>query len=238
MQSGVDPARDAAREAAAWFRSADGQSIRSFFREQGAAGAIVVTESAVLLFFMRLSLAPLGRRLAAVLPARRCARLRLLARDVRRGVLGYLVVMVAMNAGLAAALALSLAAFDVAQPLVWAGAVFALVFIPYLGPLAAVGLLLVVGAARFGPTAAMAAPAAAFLLLHGIEANLISPWFTARKLQTSRVAVLVAVLAGTWAWGVVGGLLAMPLLIAAQLALARTNSSPVLSALLEADLAS
>jgi len=218
--------------AAAWLQAVDGASVRSFFERALADGALVLAEAGVLAFFGLLSLPPVARRVGRLLPPRRCRRLRLLARDLKHGLVGCLGVMLAVNAGLAAALALSLAVLGIAQPLAWAGVVFVLLFVPYLGPLAAAGLLLVAGAARSGAAPAMAAPALVFVCLHGIEANLISPWLTARRLQTNRVAVLLAVLAGTWAWGVIGGLLALPLLLGARLALAHAGQWPVLDALL------
>lgn len=222
-------------EPAGWVHSVDSTRVRAFVRQELIDGAIVVGEASVLSFFALLSLGPAGRRLRCALPIRRCALLRSLAHEARRDLIGYFQVMVAVNAGLGVALALALAALGVPQPLLWGGVVFALLFVPYLGPLAAGGLLLIAGAARFGPTAAMAAPALVFVALHGVEANLISPWLTARRLQTNRVAVLVAVLAGAWAWGVIGGVLAVPLLIGARLALARAGTWPVSRALLAAD---
>ena len=220
-----------------WLQSLDGASVRSFLRQQVVDGSLVLAEAGVLSFFGLLSLRPVGRRVGRALPAWQSARLRVLADDLKGGLVGCLSVMLAVNAGLALALALSLAAFGVPHPLLWAGVVFALLFVPYLGPLASVGLLLVAGAAHFGAAPAMAAPALAFLCLHAIEANLISPWLTARRLQTNRVALLVAVLVGTWAWGVIGGLLALPLLLGARLALSHAAGWPVLHELLAAETA-
>jgi len=221
--------------AAAWLQSIDGESVRSFLRQQLVDASLVLAEAGVLSFFGLLSVRTVDRRLCRVLTASQCARLRSLAAELKRGLLGCLAVMMAVNAGLAVVLALSLALLGVPHAPAWAGVVFALLFVPYLGPLAAVGLLLVAGATRFGATPSMGGPALAFLCLHGIEANLISPWLTARRLQTSRVAVLIAVLAGTWAWGVIGGLLALPLLLGVRLTLARTAGSPVLHELLASE---
>ena len=116
--------------------------------------------------------------------------------------------------------------------MLWAGAAFVLAFVPYLGPLATALLLLVAGAAQFGDSIALPAPALAFLVLHGLEANLMSPWLMGRQLRISRLAVLVTVLVGSWCWGLIGGVLAVPLLVIAQAALRRSPGHRVMKALL------
>jgi predicted PurR-regulated permease PerM len=218
---------------AAWLRERmAGFDAAAVLRAAALDAAWTLAQSAWLLFFALLSLQPAARRLRRVLGPRGALRRLALAHRVRRGVLAYLRVMLTMNAALGVATGLALAALGVASAASWGGIVALLTCVPYLGPLASVGLLAAVGAATFGATPWMAAPPAAFLALHVLEGAFVTPWLTARSLRTERVAVLLAVLAGAWAWGVVGGLLAVPLLIAARAAL-RPARHPVAAVLLD-----
>jgi predicted PurR-regulated permease PerM len=60
----------------------------------------------------------------------------------------------------------------------------------------------------------MLGPPAVFLLLHGLEANFISPMIMGRRLRLSPVFVFLSVMAWGWLWGVAGAFIAVPLLLA------------------------
>ena len=60
---------------------------------------------------------------------------------------------------------------------------------------------------------AMAAPALAFLPLHAVESNLVSPWVAGRQLQPSPLAVFLLVMFCGWLWGIAGAVIAVPMLI-------------------------
>jgi len=190
----------------------------------GAALAYGLLAATLLCFFMLAGQRAMADRVQAALGPRRARRWAAALQDTRSSVLAWLRVMVIVNAGLALATGFALAGLGLAHPLAWAAVVFVLVFVPYLGPLLAAGLLATAGLADFGASWLLLLPAIAFLALHAIEAHLVSPWATAAGVRLDRVALLVAVGAGTWAWGLAGGLLAVPMLIAARAALVHTRA--------------
>ncbi len=172
--------------------------------------------------------------LAALLRAApdRRARIRLLGalRDARRGAGRYLATMGWINLGLAALTGLGLVALGIPHVPAWIAVIFGLLFVPYLGP-AAIALLL--ATARPGASvAAIAVPPLLFLALHAVEAQFVSPWLMGRRLRVGRPALLLSVMAGAWAWGVAGGVLAVPLLIAGQALVARRRGAAFWKALL------
>lgn len=187
----------------------------------------------MLVFFLLLAQRSLLAGLLRALPQRR-ARLRVTTalREARDGVATYLVTMALINLGLGAATGAVLAALGLPGVVVWAGVVFGLLFIPYLGPLA---ITLLLAAAGEGRGAVVLLAPGAFLLLHAIEAHFISPLVVGRRLRLGRPALLTAVLAGSWAWGLTGGVLAVPMLIAARAALRRAGRPSVAVALLAAE---
>jgi predicted PurR-regulated permease PerM len=191
----------------------------------------------MLAFFLLLAQRALFAGLLGALPRRR-ARVHLAAalREARDGVANFFATMALINLGLGVATALVLAAIGLPRVLAWGGVIFLLLFIPYLGPLAIALLLAAAGAGRDG-MAALLAPAA-FLLLHGIEAHFISPLVMGRRLRVGRPALLVAVIAGAWAAGVAGGVLAVPVLIALRAGLRRAPGFGLANVLLAGEPAS
>ena len=55
---------------------------------------------------------------------------------------------------------------------------------------------------------------AAFLVLHGIEANFLSPMIMGHRLRLSPVFVFLSVMVWGWLWGLAGAFIAVPLLLA------------------------
>jgi predicted PurR-regulated permease PerM len=98
-------------------------------------------------------------------------------------------------------------------PLMWGGLVALLNYIPYLGPIAAALLLAVGGLMTFSDPWYALLPAAIFVGMHLVEANVITPLLVGRKLTINPLLILVALSFWGWVWGTTGALLAVPLLI-------------------------
>lgn len=199
-----------------------------------AAESLLTFSSAmVLLFFVLIAQRALRTSWLGAMPnprARRRSRVAL--EQCRREVATYVQVVTVINAGLGMATCAALVALGVSNAVVWGVATFLLAFIPYLGPLAVAVLLLLAGSATFGATLTAALPSVAFIALHAVESNLISPWLMGDRLRVSRVAVLIAVMAGAWVWGLIGGVLAVPLLSGLRAALGCSPRFKIAKALL------
>ena len=55
-------------------------------------------------------------------------------------------------------------------------------------------------------------PAAAYLLIHVIEGEAVTPLLLARRFAINPVLVILAIVFWYWMWGVLGVILAMPML--------------------------
>ena len=197
-------------------------------------GLLTLAAAAIIAFFVLLAQRSLWTAAALALPHRR-SRLRCLGalREARRGAANYVAVMSLMNLALGAATGLVLAMLGLPAPGLWGVVTGLLAFIPYVGPAAITVLLLAAGSSNFTAPWAVAAPMLSFLVLHGLEANFISPWLLGRQLRISRVAILVAVLLGTWTFGLIGGALAIPALLVVRAIVRRTPGHALAKALLE-----
>jgi predicted PurR-regulated permease PerM len=129
----------------------------------------------------------------------------------------YMLTIAAINAIFGLLTAAALWWLGVDNPLLWGGVAAILNFAPFVGPMITVAVLVVVGFARFEmPLAALSVPAA-FLVLHLLEGQLVTPWIVGRRLALDPVMVFLALMLFGWLWGVAGLLLAMPLLNCARI---------------------
>ncbi|MDB5684431.1 MAG: hypothetical protein JWM75_2129 [Sphingomonas bacterium] len=125
----------------------------------------------------------------------------------------YLGTITLINVALGLGLAAALWAFGMPTPLMWGGIATILNYIPYLGPIV-VALLLVLGGLMTYPDVWYAmVPAALFVGIHLVEANVLTPTLVGRRLTINPLLILVALSYWGWVWGTMGALLAVPLLI-------------------------
>lgn len=124
----------------------------------------------------------------------------------------YVLTITLINVGLGFVVAGVLAGLGVNEPLLWGGMAAILNFAPYVG--AAIGMLMLTlaGFAQFAdPAQALLVPAV-FLLIQTIEGQLVTPMILGRSMALDPVVVFLSILLLGWLWGVVGMLMAVPLL--------------------------
>jgi AI-2 transport protein TqsA len=96
---------------------------------------------------------------------------------------------------------------------VWALFFFIMNFVPNVGPIVAAIPPIILAFVQFGLFRAVLT-AIGLLIIEQIISNLIDPRIQGRALQMSPVVVVVNVLFWTWAWGLAGTFLAVPITIA------------------------
>ncbi len=133
--------------------------------------------------------------------------------DVEREVSTYLITVSAINAGLSGAVAIAFKTIGMPTPFLWMLVVFVLNFVPYLGPLTGVALTFLVGIVVFDTIGLALLPPIVYIVLVGIESEVITPLFLSRRLALNSVAILLALTFWAWAWGVVGIVIAVPMLV-------------------------
>jgi len=125
----------------------------------------------------------------------------------------YLGTITIINVGLGALTALILWQLGMDSPVMWGGIVAVANYIPYLGPIVCALLLFVGGLMTFPDVWAAMLPPLAFIGLHVVEANVLTPLVVGHRLTISPLAILVSLSFWAWVWGTTGALLAVPLLI-------------------------
>ena len=125
----------------------------------------------------------------------------------------YLGTITVVNIGMGLVVSFILWQLEMPTPLMWGGIVAVLNYIPYLGPIASAALLALGGLMTFTDPWYALLPALSFIVIHLIEANIITPTVVGRRLTINPLLILLALSFWAWVWGTTGALLAVPLLI-------------------------
>jgi len=119
------------------------------------------------------------------------------------------------------------------EALLWGTVAALLNFAPYVGPLIGVAMMLLMGFVEFRDPLQALLPAAAYLGLHTLEGQLVTPIVLGRQMKLSPLVLILALMVFGWAWGMVGLLLSVPLLVCIKLVLARLEGMQGWARLLE-----
>jgi len=98
-------------------------------------------------------------------------------------------------------------------PIMWGGLAALLNFLPYIGPFVMIALLTLFGLGTADTPLVGLIPAAAYLGLHAVESNMITPSVLGARFTMNPVLILLALSYFSWIWGVTGALLSVPILL-------------------------
>ena len=198
-----------------------------------ALASMIVT--VVLIFVFLVHGDALLRKLVELAPALHLKKdIVIASRSAQHELSTYMITISAINAVFGLLTAAALWWLGVDNALLWGGVAAILNFAPFIGPMVAVAILVVVGFARFPtPLAALAVPGV-FLVLHLIEGQLVTPWIVGRRLALDPIMVFIALMLFGWLWGVAGLLLAMPLLSCIRIIAGRVPAWNALATMLAA----
>ena len=133
--------------------------------------------------------------------------------DIARQIEQFLVIQIATSAIVAVVTGLALWGMGLQQAALWGLLAGIFNSIPYYGPLLVTGGLALVGFLQFGTIGMTLAVAGVSLLITTLEGLLLTPTLMGRAASMNQVAVFVGLLFWSWAWGVWGMLLAVPMMM-------------------------
>ncbi|MCL1634831.1 AI-2E family transporter [Luteimonas sp. SX5] len=183
----------------------------------------------------------LQRNAIALLPTRQRKKLTVdILQSIELEISRYVLTISLINTllGLAVAASLYALGLEVQEALLWGTVAALLNFAPYVGPLIGVGLMLLMGFVTFeglwpdyewSPLA----PAAIYLALHTIEGQIVTPIVLGRRMALSPLVLILALMLFGWLWGIIGLLLAVPLLVCVKIVLGRIEGLEGWAKLLE-----
>ncbi|ALN93343.1 AI-2E family transporter [Lysobacter gummosus] len=243
------PLQDANRAAQNFARAAGGEStakpvqvvkteLNDPYRSLTATPRYVAQVLAVVLltFFFMVFGESLQRNAIALLPNQQKKKLTIdILHSIEREISRYVLTISLINSGLGLALACALYALGVPlqESLLWGTMAAILNFAPFVGPLIGMAVMLLMGFVAFDDPGASLLPAGLYLLLHTIESQVVTPIVLGRRMRLSPLVLMLALMFFGWLWGIVGLLLAVPLLVCVKLLLARIEGMEGWSKLME-----
>ncbi len=237
LQMLAKPVHDANQAAENFARAASGDTSRrpqvmrtadDPYRALTTTPRMVASVLAVVLltFFFMVYGATLQRHAIAMLPRRQQQKLTVgILHSIERSVSRYVLTISIINTivGLLFAGALYLLQLPLADALLWGTVVAILNFAPYVGPLIGMVMMLVVGLTTFDEGIQPLLPAAIYLALHTIEGQFVTPIVLGRQMRLSPLILILALMVFGSLWGIVGLLLAVPMLVCIKLVLAQVQ---------------
>lgn len=136
-----------------------------------------------------------------------------ISRELENHISRYLFSVGLINLGFGIAVGVALHLAGLPNALMWGAAAALANFVPYFGPALAVLAVAVAGLIEFDTLGAALLPAACYFGLHLVETNVVTPLALGHRFTLNPVVIFVAVIFGIWLWGVIGALLAVPLIV-------------------------
>ena len=133
--------------------------------------------------------------------------------DIQREVSRYLLTITVINAALGVAVGAGLHFLGMPDAHVWGVIAAVANFIPYIGSLIGMIMSGLVALVTFDTVGAALLVPAWYFFCTFLEGQFLTPLIVGRRLQINAVVIFVSVAFWAWLWGLVGALLAVPILV-------------------------
>jgi predicted PurR-regulated permease PerM len=191
------------------------------------SGHVVSTIAAVigLLYLFLVSGDTFLRKLVLVTPSLKDKKRAVeIVRNIETDISFYLVMVTAINIATGFIVMATTGVLGIPDPFLWGTLAAVLSFAPYVGEFAIVILLSLAGILTFDNLVqALVAPAIYFVLMMICWQGVV-PFVVGRRMTLSRVAVFIMIIVLGWMWGVIGALVAVPVLASLKIICDRIGS--------------
>jgi len=137
-----------------------------------------------------------------------------IAHEIEGQVSRYLFTITVINCCLGLAVGTTVGLLGLPNPVMWGVMVALLNFVPYLGALTGIICMTLGAVLSFDSLSYALLFPASYFILASLEGNFITPMVMGRSLTLNPVLVLLSLVFWGWMWGIVGVILAVPILAA------------------------
>jgi predicted PurR-regulated permease PerM len=197
-------------------------SIVSVRRDLGLTGALFAGTRSVLdglfttvlvLYFLLVAGNIFLRRIVEILPTFTNKRQAVdISQQIQEDISAYLVTITAMNAAVGVTTAAAMYLCGLGDPLLWGTIAFLLNYIPILGPFFGICIFVLVGMLSFESLWWALLPPVLYFGIHLVEGETLTPMLLARRFTLNPVLIILSLVFWFWMWGVIGAILAVPML--------------------------
>ena len=177
-------------------------------------GLVYLAETIILVFFI-LAFGDAFVRNLVKIPARLRDKIHVvkILQEIKEEVSHYLFTVACINAGLGTATAIAMWLLGMPNAVLWGVMAATFNFVPYLGSAVTLTVLTVVALITFDNLGHALLVPAVFATLAAIEGQIVNPIIVGKRMSLSPLVIVVALMIGAWVWGVIGVLLAVPILV-------------------------
>jgi predicted PurR-regulated permease PerM len=174
------------------------------------AGAVL---SVILLYFLLVYDQAFIAKLVKLLPTLSDKKTAVaIAHDIESQISRYLFTITAINSCLGLAVGTAVGLLGLRNPVMWGVMVAVLNFVPYLGALTGIICMTIGALLSFDNLGYAFIFPAVYLAFGTLEGSFITPWVMGRSLTLNPVIILLSLTFWGWMWGIVGIILAVPIL--------------------------
>lgn len=172
-----------------------------------------ITVMLILLYFLLASGDAFLKKLVRIAPSLR-DKIRVVetARDIQQHVSVYLGTIALINVGVGMVVSLGMYLVGMPNPILWGTLTGVLNFIPYLGVAISIVIVTFASLLTFETIGQVLLPPAIIFAVNVVEGQFMTPIITGRRLALSPVAIFVTLVVLGWMWGIIGVLIAVPVL--------------------------
>jgi predicted PurR-regulated permease PerM len=167
----------------------------------------------VLLYFLLASGDMFLLKLVKILPTLEDKKVAVeIYRQIEKNVSTYLSVVTLIYIGFGCVIGTAMYFFGLPNAPLWGVMAGILAYIPYLGALVGIVTVTIVAILTFDDIYRIIMVPSVYLILDNIQGNLIVPMVLGRRLALNPVVIFIWLIFCGWIWGIIGALLAVPLL--------------------------
>jgi predicted PurR-regulated permease PerM len=155
-----------------------------------------------------------------------------ISREIQQSISTYLFSVTLINVCFGVAVGFALYLLGMPNALMWGGVAAFANFVPIIGPVLGMTAVGLAGLLAFDTLGYGILPVTAYCLLHLIETYAVTPYVLGRRFALNPVFIFIGLIFFAWLWGVIGALLAFPLLMTVKVVCDHVQRLSFLSELL------
>ncbi|HVP79288.1 MAG TPA: AI-2E family transporter [Thermodesulfobacteriota bacterium] len=134
-------------------------------------------------------------------------------REVEHHTSRYLYTVTGINILMGASVGIGMYLIGMPNPLLWGVMSGLLVFLPYIGPLIGISVVTIVAFLTFDSIGRILLAPAIYIALETLQGQFVTPLVLGLRFTLNPVAIFVWLIFWGWMWGILGAILAFPMLM-------------------------
>jgi predicted PurR-regulated permease PerM len=135
-----------------------------------------------------------------------------MAEEIENNVSRYLFTVTVINTGLGIAIAVAMYLLGMPNPVLWGVMAGLANFVPYIGAIVGVGIVGLVAILSFESIGRALLVPVVYFLITSTEGQIITPMILGRRFALNPIIIYIWLIFWGWMWGIIGALLAIPML--------------------------